>query len=61
MAAPMAEARIVFAFPQSLSVILPDLAEAANAIVGADLAIITGFVVARLLARFAPASEPAEA
>ena len=37
------KARIDFAFPQSLSVILPDIAAAANSIVGADLAIVTGF------------------
>ena len=37
------KARIDFAFPKSLSVILPDIAEAANSIVSTDLAIVTGF------------------
>jgi alanyl-tRNA synthetase len=37
------KARIDFAFPHSLSVILPDIAKAANAVVDADLAIVTGF------------------
>lgn len=37
------KARIDFALPESISGILPDIADAANSIVAADLPIVTGF------------------